>query len=87
MNIRATQDAADDLESIKARVARDDAGAAERIVEQIRATIRKLGKLPRLGHDGILRAQTVSVCAISDIATAFSCCPFTRQATWRNSCR
>jgi plasmid stabilization system protein ParE len=43
MNIRATQDAADDLESIKARVARDDAGAAERIVEQIWASYRTWG--------------------------------------------
>ena len=51
MNIRVTDDAANDLENIKARIARDD-GAAERVVEQIRSTIRVLGELPHLGHDG-----------------------------------
>jgi toxin ParE1/3/4 len=63
MNIRVTEDAADDLENIKARIARDDGAAAERIVEQIRATIRMLGELPRLGHDGIVEGtyeRTVS---------------------------
>jgi toxin ParE1/3/4 len=63
MNIRVTEDAADDLENIKARIARDDGVAAERIVEQIRATIRVLGELPRLGHDGIVEGtyeRTVS---------------------------
>ena len=52
MNIRVTDDAADDLENIKARVAREDGAAAERVVEQIRSTIRVLGELPHLGHDG-----------------------------------
>jgi hypothetical protein len=32
MNIRVTEDAADDLENIKERIARDDGAAAERIV-------------------------------------------------------
>lgn len=54
MNIRVTEDAADDLENIKARIARDDGAAAERFVEQIRATIRMLGERPRLGHEGIV---------------------------------
>jgi toxin ParE1/3/4 len=63
MNIRVTEDAADDLENIKARIAHDDGAAAERIVEQIRATIRILGQLPHLGHDGIVEGtyeRTVS---------------------------
>jgi toxin ParE1/3/4 len=63
MNIRVTEDAADDLENIKARIARDDAAAAERVVEQIRATIRVLAELPHLGHDGIVEGtyeRTVS---------------------------
>lgn len=54
MNIRVTEDAADDLESIKDRIARDDGAVADRIIEQIRATIRMLGELPHLGHDGIV---------------------------------
>ena len=54
MNIRVTEDAADDVENIKARITRDDGAAAERVVEQIRATIRVLGELPHLGHDGIV---------------------------------
>ena len=54
MNIRVTEDAADDLENIKERIARDDGAAAERIVEQIRTTIRVLGEQPHLGHDGIV---------------------------------
>ena len=63
MNIRVTEDAADDLENIKARIARDDGAIAERIVEQIRATIRVLGELPNLGHGGIVEGtceRTVS---------------------------
>jgi len=63
MNIRVTDDAADDLENIKARIARDD-GAAERVVEQIRSTIRVLGELPHLGHDGTVAGtyeRTVSL--------------------------
>src|SRR5438094_24800 len=63
MNIRVTEDAADDLENIKARIARDDAVAAERVVEQIRATIGMLAELPHLGHDGIVEGtyeRTVS---------------------------
>jgi succinate dehydrogenase / fumarate reductase flavoprotein subunit len=63
MNIRVTEDAADDLENIKARIARDDGVAAERVVEQIRATIRVLADLPHLGHDGIVEGtyeRTVS---------------------------
>jgi toxin ParE1/3/4 len=54
MNIRVTEDAADDLENIKARIAIDDGAAAERVIEQIRSTIRVLGELPHLGHDGIV---------------------------------
>jgi toxin ParE1/3/4 len=54
MNIRVTEDAADDLENIQERIARDDRAAAERILEQIRATIRMLGERSRLGHDGIV---------------------------------
>lgn len=54
MNIRVTEDAADDLDNIKARIARDDGAAAERMVEQVRTTIRVLGELPHLGHDGIV---------------------------------
>ena len=54
MKIRVTEDAADDLENIETRIARDDGAAAERIIEQIRATIRVLGELPHLGHDGIV---------------------------------
>jgi toxin ParE1/3/4 len=54
MKIRVTEDAADDLENIKERIARDDGAAAERIVEQIRATMTMLGDLPHLGHDGIV---------------------------------
>lgn len=54
MSIRVTEDAADDLESIKARIARDDGAAAERVVDQIRSTIRVLGELPHLGHDGLV---------------------------------
>jgi len=55
MNIRVTEDAADDLENIKARIAHDDVAAAERVVEQIRSTMRVLGELPHLGHDGIVQ--------------------------------
>ena len=54
MNIRVTEDAADDLDNIKARIARDDSAAAERVLEQIHATIRVLCKLPQLGHDGVV---------------------------------
>jgi len=54
MNIRVTEDAADDLENIKARIAIDDGAAAERVIEQIKSTIRVLGELPHLGHDGIV---------------------------------
>src|ERR1700680_4106089 len=63
MNIRVTEDAEDDLENIKARIARDDGVTAERVVDQIRATIRVLGELPHLGHDGIVEGtyeRTVS---------------------------
>jgi plasmid stabilization system protein ParE len=52
MNMRVTEDAADDLENIKARNACDAGAAAERVVEQIRTTFRVLGQLPHLGHDG-----------------------------------
>ena len=54
MNIRVTEDAADDLENIKERIARDDGAAAERVLEQIRSTIRVLGERPHLGHDGLV---------------------------------
>ena len=54
MNIRVTEDAADDLENMKERIARDDGAAAERVIEQIQGTIRVLGERPHLGHDGIV---------------------------------
>ena len=54
MIVRVTEDAANDLENIKERIARDDGAAAERVVEQIRSTMRLLGELPHLGHDGIV---------------------------------
>jgi plasmid stabilization system protein ParE len=54
MNIRVTEDAADDIENIKAHIARDDGAAAERVVEQIRSTMRVLGERPHLGHDGLV---------------------------------
>ena len=38
----------------KQRIAIDDGAAAERVIEQIRSTIRVLGELPHLGHDGIV---------------------------------
>jgi plasmid stabilization system protein ParE len=54
MNMRVTEDAADDLENIKARNACDASAGAERVVEQIRTAFRVLGQfqLPHLGHDG-----------------------------------
>jgi toxin ParE1/3/4 len=58
MNVRVTEDAADDLENIKARIARDDGVAADRVVEQIGATIRMLAELPHLGHDGIVEGTS-----------------------------
>jgi plasmid stabilization system protein ParE len=54
MNIRVTEDAADDLENLRARIGIDDGAAAERVIEQIRSTIRLLGELPHLGHDEIV---------------------------------
>lgn len=54
MKIRVTNDAASDLETIKAYIADDDGAAAERVVEQIRATIGVLARWPRFGHPGIV---------------------------------
>ena len=56
MKIRVTDDAADDLENIKAYIAREDGAAADRVIEQIRATIAVLARWPHFGHPGIVDA-------------------------------
>jgi plasmid stabilization system protein ParE len=48
MKIRVTDDAALDLEQIKAYIGREDGAAAERVIEQVRATIEVLGRWPWL---------------------------------------
>ena len=54
MNIRVTEDAADDLESIKVYIEREDGVAAERIIEQIRGVIQLLAEWPQMGHEGVV---------------------------------
>jgi plasmid stabilization system protein ParE len=44
MIVRVTDDAAGDLEAIKAFIEDRDAVAAERVMQQIRASIRMLGE-------------------------------------------
>jgi len=54
MRIRVTKDAADDLEHIKSRIEQGDGAAADRVMQQVRSTIRMLAELPHLGHNGIV---------------------------------
>jgi toxin ParE1/3/4 len=54
MNVRVTEDAAGDLETIKAYIGREDGVAAERVLAQIGGMIRLLGEWPHLGHAGII---------------------------------
>ena len=54
MIVRVTDDAADDLQGIKAFIEERDAAAADRVMEQIRRSIEMLGQWPRVGHDGIV---------------------------------
>ncbi len=52
MNIRVTEDAASDLESIKTYIGREHGVVAERVVDHIRGMIRLLADWPQLGHAG-----------------------------------
>jgi toxin ParE1/3/4 len=54
MNIRVTEDAADDLENINAYIGREDGVVAERVLDHIRGMIRLLAEWPHLGHAGIV---------------------------------
>jgi len=54
MKVRVTEDAAGDLESIKAYIGREDGVAAERALEHIRGMIRLLAEWPHLGHTGVV---------------------------------
>lgn len=58
MNVRLTDDAAHDLESIKAWIAKDNLGAAKQTIERIRKTIRLLSEWPYFGHDGIVEGTS-----------------------------
>ena len=64
MNIRVPEDAADDLENLKARIAIDDGAAAERVIEQIRSAA--MGEGGRLsGATAVLpRPTRVASCHI-----------------------
>jgi plasmid stabilization system protein ParE len=54
MRVRVTDDAKADLRLIKAFISERNVIAADRVIEQIRITIRLLGEWPRAGHDGIV---------------------------------
>jgi toxin ParE1/3/4 len=54
MNVRVTEDAAKDLENIKAYIGREDGVVAERVLHHIRGMITLLGEWPHLGHAGIV---------------------------------
>ena len=54
MNIRVTEDAAGDLESIIAYIGREDGVAGERMITQIRGAIQLLAEWPHLGHGGMV---------------------------------
>ena len=54
MNIRVTEDAANDLENIKAYIGRDDEVVAQRVLDHIRGMIKLLAEWPHLGHAGIV---------------------------------
>lgn len=62
MKIRVTEDAADDLENIETRIARDDGATAERIIEQIRAAIRVPGSFRISDTTASSRVPTKELC-------------------------